>query len=145
MEIVANKHVNENLFGEIRQLIDSTKNQVAVAVNSAMALVYWHIGDLINRELLGGGRAAYGKQIVANLSRRLTDEYGKGFDEKSLRKMMQFAMSFPDLSIVAPAVRQLSWSHFLQVISIDDNLQQNFYLSMAADLHWSTILPKIIN
>ena len=133
------------LFAEIRQLIESTKSQVAVTVNSAMTIMYWRIGDRINREVLGGERAAYGKQIVATLSRQLTEEYGRGFDSKNLHRMMQFANVFPDEEIVAPLARQLSWSHFLQVISIADKLKRNFYLAMAVDQKWSrrTLKAKI--
>lgn len=137
--------MNDNLLTDIRQLIESTKSQVAATVNSAMTLMYWHIGDRINREVLGGERAAYGKQIVENLALKLTEEFGKGFDSKSLRKMMQFASVFPDIQIVAPLVGKLSWSHFLQVIPIDDDLARNFYLTMAADQRWSkrTLKAKI--
>lgn len=126
-------------------MIEATKSQVAATVNSAMTLMYWHIGDRINREVLGGGRAAYGKQIVETLALKLTAEYGKGFDSKNLRRMMQFASVFPNLQIVAPLVRQLSWSHFLQVIPIDDDLARNFYLTMAVDQRWSkrTLKAKI--
>lgn len=126
-------------------MIEATKSQVAATVNSAMTLMYWHIGDRINREVLGGGRAAYGKQVVETLALKLTAEYGKGFDSKNLRRMMQFASVFPNLQIVAPLVRQLSWSHFLQVIPIDDDLARNFYLTMAVDQRWSkrTLKAKI--
>lgn len=137
---------NGELLGEIRRLIESAKKQVAVAVNSAMTLMYWHIGDRINRELLGGERAAYGQQIVANLSRQLSEEYGdKQFTSANLRKMMKFASSFPDIQIVEPLVSQLSWSHFLQVMPIEDDLKRNFYLTMAADQRWTkrTLRAKI--
>lgn len=145
MEYASIQIPDANLLSEIRQLIESTKSQVAVTVNSAMTIMYWHIGDRINRELLRGERAAYGKQIVATLSRQLTEEYGRGFDSKNLHRMMQFANVFPDEQIVAPLARQLSWSHFLQVIPMEDNLARNFYLTMAADQKWSkrTLKAKI--
>lgn len=145
MEIYQNKSINSNLLADIRQMIETTKSQVATTVNSAMTLMYWHIGNRINREILGGERAAYGKQIVDNLAVKLTEEFGKGFDNKSLRKMMQFASVFPDIQIVAPLVGQLSWSHFLQVIPIADDLARNFYLTMAVDQRWSkrTLKAKI--
>lgn len=138
-------NIDNNLLADIRQLIETSKSQVASTINSAMTLMYWHIGDRINREVLGGERAAYGKQIIENLAFKLTTEYGKGFDSKSLRRMMQFASVFPDFQIVAPLVRQLSWSHFLQVIPIDDKLARNFYLTMAVDQRWSkrTLKAKI--
>lgn len=143
MEVINN--TDNNLFADIRQMIEATRTQVAATVNSAMTLMYWHIGNRINREVLGGERAAYGKQIVETLALNLIKEYGKGFDAKSLRKMMQFASVFPDIQIVAPLVGQLSWSHFLQVIPIDDDLARNFYLTMAADQRWSkrTLKAKI--
>lgn len=141
-----NSNTHDNLLTDIRQLIESTKAQVAATVNSAMTLMYWHIGDRINREVLGGERAAYGKQIVANLSRQLTERYGgREFSEKNLNRMRLFASRFSDISIWTPLVGKLSWSHFLQVIPIDDDLARNFYLTMAADQRWSkrTLKAKI--
>lgn len=144
MEQVINNSENKVLT-DIRSLIEQTRQQVAISVNAGMTMMYWHIGERINREVLGGGRAAYGKQIVATLAKALTAEFGKGFDVKSLRKMMNFANVFPDIQIVAPLARQLSWSHFLQVISIEDGLKRQFYLTMAADQRWSkrTLKAKI--
>lgn len=139
-------HNSENkVLTDIRSLIEQTRQQVAATVNAGMTMMYWHIGERINREVLGGERAAYGKQIVATLAKALTAEFGKGFDVKSLRKMMNFANVFPDMTIVAPLARQLSWSHFLQVISIEDGLKRQFYLTMAADQRWSkrTLKAKI--
>ena len=134
------------IISDIRNLIEQSRHQVAVAVNTGMTLMYWHIGERINREILGGERAAYGKQIVATVSQKLTEEYGGSqFSVKNLNRMRLFAERFPDLSIWTPLVSQLSWSHFLQVISIDDNLKRQFYLTMAADQRWSkrTLKAKI--
>lgn len=140
-----NKDIDNNLLADIRQLIESAKTQVAAAVNSTMTMMYWNIGDRINREILGGVRAAYGKQVITNLSYQLTGLYGKGFDAKNLHRMMKFAALYPDKQIVAPLVRQLSWSHILLIIPIDNELQRSFYLTMAADQHWSkrTLKAKI--
>lgn len=146
MEVTANNNIGKNLLADIKQLIESAKTQVAVTVNSTMTIMYWHIGDRINRELLGGERAAYGKQIMANLSKQLTEQYGgHEFSEKNLNRMRLFASRFNDLSIWTPMVSKLSWSHFLQVIPIEDKLARNFYLTMAADQRWSkrTLKAKI--
>ncbi len=146
MEIIKNTPVESRLLSDVRQLIESTKSQVAVTVNSAMTMMYWHIGDRINRELLGGERAAYGKQIVARLSRELIQQYGgREFSEKNLNRMRLFATRFPNLEIWTPVVSKLSWSHFLQVMPIEDDLARNFYLTMAADQRWSkrTLKAKI--
>ncbi|MDO4310642.1 MAG: PDDEXK nuclease domain-containing protein [Prevotella sp.] len=146
MELIYNKHTDNNLLADIRQLIESAKTQVAVTVNSAMTMMYWNIGDRINREMLGGERAAYGKQVIAILSQRLTEQYGgHEFSEKNLNRMRLFASRFKDLSIWTPLVSKLSWSHFLQVIPIDNELQRTFYFTMAADQRWSkrTLKAKI--
>ena len=146
MELIYNKHTDNNLLTDIRQLIESAKTQVAVTVNSTMTMMYWHIGDRINRELLGGERAAYGKQVIAILSQQLTEQYGgHEFSEKNLNRMRLFASRCKDFSIWTPLVSKLSWSHFLQVIPIEDELMRNFYLTMAADQRWSkrTLKAKI--
>lgn len=138
---------NDNtLFADIRQMIEETKKQLAVKVNSAMTLMYWHIGDRINREILGGERAAYGKQIVIQLARKLQSEYGKGsFSEKHLRQMMRFAEVFPDEKNVYTLCRQLTWSHIRLLVPIEDKIQREFYVSMSVDQRWSvrTLKAKI--
>lgn len=140
-------HSSENkIISDIRNLIEQSRHQVAAAVNAGMTLMYWHIGERINREILGGERAAYGKQIVATVSQQLTEEYGGSqFSVKNLNRMRLFAERFPDLSIWTPLVSKLSWSHFLQVISIEEDVKRQFYLTMAADQRWSkrTLKAKI--
>ena len=139
MEITQHPNIDINLLSDICRVVETTKRQVAVTVNSAMTMMYWHIGDRINRELLGGERATYGKQVIANLSRQLTEQYGgREFSEKNLNRMRLFASRFNDMTIWTSVMSQLSWSHFLQVIPINDPLARNFYLTMAADQKWST-------
>ena len=115
-------------------------------MNYELTAMYWHIGDRINRDVLNNERAEYGQQIVSHVATQLQQEYGtKGFDEKSIRRMMQFAQTFPDFQIVAPLARKLSWSHFQIVMPIKDALQREFYLTMAATERWSrrTLQAKI--
>ena len=101
--------------------------------------MYWHIGERINREVLGNERAEYGKQIVSTVSTQLRAAYGtKGFELRNVRRMMQFADLFPDLQVVSALVAQLSWSHFLIVMPLKDELQREFYLTMATAEKWST-------
>ena len=71
------------LVDDLRKIINQTRNRVAVNVNAELTLMYWHIGERINREVLGNERAEYGKQIVATVSQQLQTEYGdKGFPEE---------------------------------------------------------------
>jgi DUF1016 N-terminal domain len=109
---MSNNLTTEGLVSEVKHLIESSKNNAAVAINAEMTLLYWHIGKRINEVVGMQNRSqTYGKEIVATLWRQLAIEYGSSFSEKNLRRMMQFAITFPDEKIVVTLVRQLSWSH----------------------------------
>lgn len=102
---------SQQLFDNIRLLIEQSKQQLAVSVNATMSMLYWQIGSKINTELKQYSHSeAYGKKIVATLWRQLEVEYGTSFSEKNLRRMMQFAEVFPDEKIVVSLIRQLSWT-----------------------------------
>ena len=136
----------QSLIKDLRQIIEQARGHVAATANYELTMMYWHIGERINREVLGNQRAEYGKQIVASVARQLQAEFGKkGFEERTIRRMMQFAQMFPDIQIVSPLVSKLSWSHFLIVMPLKDELQREFYLTMAASERWSkrTLQAKI--
>lgn len=127
-----------SLIKDLRQIIEQARGQVAATANFALSMMYWHIGKRINMDVLENQRAEYGKQIVASVARQLREEYGsKGFDEKNIHRMMQFAQEFPDEQIVASVMRQLSWTHILQVLPLKDGLQREFYLTLATSEKWS--------
>ena len=135
-----------SLIQDLRQIIEQARGQVAATANYAQTMMYWHIGERINREVLGNQRAEYGKQIVSQVSTQLQEEYGKkGFESRNIRRMMQFAKEFPDFQIVSPLVSKLSWTHFLIVMALKDELQREFYLTLAATERWSkrTLQAKI--
>ena len=143
---IVSPSVSQSLIQDLRQIIEQARGRVAATANYELTMMYWHIGERINREVLDNQRAEYGKQIVATVARQLQEEFGrKGFDEKSIRRMMQFATLFPDSQIVAPLARQLWWSHFVEVMPLKDELQREFYLTMAASERWSkrTLQAKI--
>lgn len=118
------------LLEDLRRLIEDTRQGIAATVNAALTMLYWRVGKRINEEILKGERAEYGEQIVSTLSRQLEAEYGRGFSEKSLRHMLRFAEAFPDDRIVSALMRQLSWTHFLSIIYLQDSLQRDFYAEM---------------
>ena len=126
------------LLNDLRKIINSARSRVAATANYELTAMYWHIGDRINRDVLNNERAEYGKQIVSSVVTQLQEEYGtKGFEERTIRRMMQFAQQFPDFQIVSTLLSKLSWSHFLVVMPIKDALQREFYLTMAANEMWS--------
>ena len=135
---IVSQAATQSLIKDLRQIIEQARGHVAATANYELTMMYWHIGERINHEVLGNQRAEYGKQIVASVSRQLQQEYNiKGFDEKNIRRMMQFTSLFPDSQIVATVSRQLSWSHFVEVLPLKDDLQREFYLTLAASEKWS--------
>ena len=125
------------LVDDVRALIDGARRQAASAVNAELTLLYWRVGRRIHAETLRGRRAEYGKQIVGALSSQLRVEYGRAFEEKNLRRMMQFAEAFPDEAIVVSLIRQLSWTHFIALIPMQDPIQRDFYTQMCSLESWS--------
>ena len=100
----------QSLIHDLRQIIEQARGHVAATANYALTMMYWHIGERINSEVLGNQRAEYGKQIVSQIARQLQEEYGKkGFEERTIRRMMQFAQAFPNFQILSPLVSKLSW------------------------------------
>ncbi|PZR28683.1 MAG: DUF1016 domain-containing protein [Citrobacter freundii] len=108
-------------------LIEQSKAQAVAQVNFALTLLFWQIGTRINECILGRRRAEYGKQVVSTLSRELTTKFGKDFEEKNLRRMLQFAFAFPEKEIVVTVSRQLSWSHILVILPLKNNDARLFY------------------
>ena len=145
-DISAMGAVVENLMTDLRQIIDEARIHVASTANYELTMMYWHIGERINRVVLGNERADYGKQIVPQVATQLQAWYGsKGFEERTIMRMVQFAQEFPDWQIVSPLVSKLSWTHFLTIMTLKDPLQREFYLTMAANERWSkrTLQSKI--
>lgn len=124
------------LVSDVKQLIDEARQRVAASINAEQTLLYWRIGKRIQTEVLGGERAEYGKQVLAGLSKTLTQEYGRGWSEKTLRHCLHAVETIPE-EILSTVCRQLSWSHLKLLIYLDDDLKRSFYLEMAAMERWS--------
>jgi len=99
------------LFKDLRELIIEARQNVARSVNSALVMLYWRVGQRIRQDILKEKRAGYGEEIVPTLSTQLSEEFGTGFNEKNLRRMIQFAEAFPDEQIVVTLSRQLGWTY----------------------------------
>lgn len=125
------------LLAEVRQLIDAARQRVASAVNAELTQLYWHIGRRISAELLQGQRGTYGQQVVAELARQLTADFGKGWSEQQLRHCLRLVDTFPDEQILSTVRRELSWSHLKALIYIEDPLKRDFYLEICRVERWS--------
>ena len=120
------------LLKHISKIIESRKNRAGAYANREVTLMYWEIGRYIGSVLLGGERAEYGKKILATLSQELIKKYGRSFELRSLRRMIQFAEVFPDIKIVSPLATQLSWTHFTEILSLETQEARLFYANDAA-------------
>ncbi len=128
------------LLPELRELIAASRQSVARGVNSALVQLYWQIGYRIRQDILKEQRAEYGAEIVQSLTGQLTAEFGRGFSRSNLFNMIRFAEVFPDRKIVSALMTQLGWTHFVQIIPMDDRLKRDFYAEMCRIEGWSTRL-----
>ncbi|HHK5485734.1 TPA: YhcG family protein, partial [Pseudomonas aeruginosa] len=104
---------------------------------SELTMLYWRIGQRIRTQVLDGRRGAYGKEVLPTLAAQLVKEYGGSFAEQNLRRMVQFAATFPDEQILVSLIRELSWTHFIALIPLKDPLQRDYYAQMASAERWS--------
>jgi predicted nuclease of restriction endonuclease-like (RecB) superfamily len=126
------------LLGDLRQMILATRQEVARTVDAGLVTLYWHIGQRVRRDILQLKRAEYGEGIVSALGRQLSAEFGRGFDEKSLRHMLRFAAAFDDERIVSALRRQLTWTHFKALAYVEDDVKREFYAEMCRIERWNT-------
>jgi predicted nuclease of restriction endonuclease-like (RecB) superfamily len=129
---------SSTLAAEVKSLIQAAKQRAVVAVNAELTLLYWQVGMRLADEVLKGERAAYGKQVIAGLAQQLTFDFGRGWSKRNLAQMVRFSEVFPDFQIVQTLSAQLSWSHFICLLTIADALKREFYLAMAVQERCST-------
>lgn len=144
--VAATDKAPQKLIADLRKMIEESRQTVAQTVNTALVWLYWNIGKRIRDDILKHKRAEYGEQIVSSLSRQLTAEYGSGFSRRNLFNMVRFAEAFPKAQIVQTLSAQLSWSHFVLLLPLDDPLKRDFYAEMCRVERWSVrTLQKKIN
>jgi predicted nuclease of restriction endonuclease-like (RecB) superfamily len=123
---------NDILFLELSTLIEKSKKKAISQAQSAVSILFWQIGKRINEEILHNKRAEYGKQIVPDLAEKLSEKYGRNFELRNLRRMMQFADQFPDKKIVSTLSTQLTWSHVIELLPLDTIEAKLYYAEGAA-------------
>lgn len=117
---------NKKLLSDVRTLIKSAKERVAVAVNAQMTILYWNIGKRIKEEILKSERAEYGKNLINLVAQHLSSEFGKGFTRFSLSRMISFYECFLDSQIVATLSQQLTWSHIVELLPLKSEEERQF-------------------
>ena len=126
----------EDIYSEIRKTILEARHHVYTAVNSAMVQTYWNIGRIIVEHEQGGdARAEYGRELIKELAKRLTAEFGKGFTSTNLKYMRQFYLSFP----MGHSLRgQLTWTHYRMLLKVSNKQARDFYEDECAKSGWSS-------
>ena len=129
---------NENelggVFDDIKALVNESKNKIYKTINTEMLNLYWNIGKIIMEIQQGDERASYGETVLEKLSKLLTEEFGKGYSKRNLERMRKFYCMFP---IATTVLSQLSWSHYLEIIKIDEEPKRKFYIHEAINSNWS--------
>ena len=124
------------IYTDIAELLNIARTKAYRAVNSIMVETYWKIGQRIVEEEQGGtARAEYGSKLIENLSKYLTNSFGKGFSEANLRSMRSFYIAYPEFN--RQCLANLSWSSIARIIRIDNPEERNYYLTEAASQNWS--------
>ena len=130
--------ISNNYINEIKKILKNARQKAYTAVNSAMVEAYWKIGRrIVEEEQSGRERAEYGKEIIKNLSKELTEEFGKGFGERNIRNIRQFYVIFSDYEKWKSLISKLTWTHIQKVLKVSDEKARIFYLTEAAENMWS--------
>ena len=129
------ENIHQDIFDNIKQLMDQARNRVSREVNTILVQTYWEIGRIIVEDEQGNlERAEYGKKLIEDLSKRLTKEYGKGFSKSNLFNMRNFYLTFPIFQMLSG---KLSWSHYCELLSISDEKKRSFYEKETIQANWS--------
>lgn len=143
-----------NYVEDIKTIIKNARNTAYFAINTEMIKAYWLIGRrIVLEEQEGEERAKYGKEVIKNVSKELSESFGRGFSERTIREYRQFYSTFPDLLIaeinakdnndfyVNPIWRtvfaKLHWSHYQRVMKVEHKDARLYYLTEAAQQNWS--------
>ena len=137
-ELIAKPRSEETLYGDVCQIIDGARSRIATYLNTEVCMTNWYVGKRIKEDVLFNQRAEYGKQVLKNLSAKLTGRYGRGWSEKHLRHCLRSAETFSEEEIVSATQRQLTWTHIKTLVYIKDPLERQFYAQMCGMEHWDT-------
>lgn len=130
------KNQHNSLVDEIKSILKTAQAKAVSAVNSAMVFAYWEIGKrIVEEEQNGDEKAEYGTFLLKELAQNLSVDIGKNFDERELRRIRQFFLTFPIRDAVRP---ELSWSHYRSLIRVENEAARMYYLKEAIAQHWST-------
>lgn len=127
--------IDVKFYNQIKDILNNARGKVYHAANSAMVAAYWQIGKSIVDQQGGAERAEYGAQLIAELSKQLTNDFGKGFDERNLRNMRSFYLAFPNWNAVRT---ELTWTHYRSLVRVENEAARNWYMQETVSQAWSS-------
>lgn len=128
----------QQLYTDVCIIISEARRHVATYVNEEACLMNWRVGKRIKEDVLFNKRAEYGKQVLINLAKRLTEQFGTGWGHKKLLHCLRAAETFTEEEIVSAARRQLTWTHIKSFMYLNNDLERKFYMEMCRIEHWDT-------
>ena len=135
----ANKQITNSLFNDVRHIVEEGRKQAYIGVNAVAINTYWKVGRrIVEEEQHGEKRAEYGKQLIGQLARELTLEFGSDYSARRLRDYRQFYLYFSDLEIWHSRVPNLTWTHFRHLLRVSDETARLWYMKEASKADWST-------
>lgn len=117
----------EVLYNDVCHIIDGARDRMATYANTEACLTNWYVGKRIKEDVLYNKRAEYGKQVIKNLSVKLSERYGSGWGAEKLRHCVRSAYTFSEDEIVYATRTQLTWTHLRSLMGIKDPLERQFY------------------
>ena len=126
--------MNGQFYGEIKKILTDARNKVYQTANFAMVEAYWQIGKSIIEEQKGEERAEYGSGLLKELSKQMTQDFGKGFTVSNLKNMRQFYIIFGKSQAMTG---QLTWSHYIELLRLTDINEINYYEKVSVEQNLS--------
>lgn len=126
------------LYDDVCHIIDGARNRIATYLNTEVCMTNWYVGKRIKEDVLYNQRAEYGKQVLKNLSARLTEKYGSGWGYDKLQHCVRAAYTFSEEEIMYATRTQLNWTHLRTLMSVKDPLERQFYAHMCSMERWDT-------
>jgi hypothetical protein len=122
----------EVLLSDVRQIIENGLQQAYQSVNMVMLNTYWNVGRrIVEDEQHGNRRAEYGKQQIKNLSAELVSQYGNSYNERNLYQFRNFYLKFNDLEILNTRLQNLTWSHIVRLLRVENEQERLWYMQEA--------------
>ena len=134
VENLTEQELEEKMYNEIKDLIESSRKRVVTFVNIEKVTLYWNIGkNIVTNFQKGNVRAKYGTHLLENLFIRLNAKYGSSYSKRNLERMRKFYLCYP---IATTLLTQLSWSHYLELLKVKEEPIRSFYMQECINSRW---------